>query len=141
MWAAPPHNGGTEATSERTYIRGLEVTLCMNFQTPFLEPDSPKAVPSRMLDSSILASITPISLVGVIVAIVTWGRDLTGKIESIRSNHLSHVEEYTEETRMKTAELVTGQARLEKMHEQTNRLLVEQAKVLVEIKTVLQERG
>jgi hypothetical protein len=54
---------------------------------------------------------------------------------------LAHVEQYTEETRTKTAELVTGQARLEKHMETTNALLVEQGKVLVEIATILRERG
>lgn len=76
----------------------------------------------------------------MIVAVVTWGRDLSGKIESIRSNHLSHVEQYTEETRTKVGELVAGQARLEKHQEQANALLTEATKILVEIKTVLQER-
>lgn len=95
-----------------------------------------------MADLSTFTSLSPyISLGGVVLAIITWGRDLTRKIETIKSNHLAHVEQYTEETRTQVAELVSGQGRAEKLGEQQVALLVEQGKVLTEIATILRERG
>jgi hypothetical protein len=82
-----------------------------------------------------------LGIAGAIGGALFWGRDLMSKIESIRSNHLSHIQQFTDETRVKTSELVAGQERIESHLEKQTTLLIEQGKTLVEIATILRERS
>lgn len=46
-----------------------------------------------------LAALSPyISFGGVILAIVTWGRSLTDKLDRMESNHLTHIQDSGEKT-------------------------------------------
>lgn len=95
-----------------------------------------------MIDPLSLGAIASYITVGsLIIGVVLWARSLMSKINAIETNHLSHIEAYSDETRIKTSEIAAGQARLEKHAEQQTALLTEQTKLLVEIKTVLQERA
>ena len=94
------------------------------------------------MSDSILSQLSPyISFGSVLLAILTWGRGLSSKLDIIESNHLTHIEASTASTDAKSTEIIAGQGRLEKHTEQTNALLAEHTKVLTEIATILQERS